>query len=140
MKTTQDKKRKKSAKLENLKKNRNSSYGKKHGGARKNAGRKPKNDNEKVRKMKEIIAGHGLEEEEVNGKKLARVEILLTVLFREGAKGNITAIKEYLDRQLGKAKESVELKNEEGRMFKIKISTVGVKKDGNKLATNRKTK
>ncbi|MCF7819889.1 MAG: hypothetical protein K9M44_00255 [Candidatus Pacebacteria bacterium] len=140
MKTTQGKKQKKSAKLENLKKNRNSSCKKKHGGARNNAGRKPKEDNEKVREMKEIIAGHGLEEEEVNGKKVARVAILLTVLFREGAKGNITAIKEYLDRQLGKAKESVEWSNEEGREFKISISTVGDKKDGDKLATNKKAK
>lgn len=140
MKTTQAKKRKKSAKLENLKKNRKSSCKKKHGGSRKNSGRKLKSDNKKVIEMKEIIEGHGLEEETINGKKLARVAILLTVLFREGAKGNITAIKEYLDRQLGKSKESVELKNEDGREFKISISTVGSKNDGNKMATNKKAK
>lgn len=139
MKTTQDKKQKK-PKLEKLKKNRKPRKKMKHGGARKGAGRKPKKDNENVRKMKELIEGHGLEMEDINGKKVERIAILLTVLFREGAKGNITAIKEYLDRQLGKAKESVELKNEEGRTFKINISTVGGKKDGNKLATNKKTK
>ena len=138
MKTIQDKKQKK-PKLENLKKNSKPKKKKKHGGARKGAGRKPKIDNENVRKMKALIEGHGLELEDVNGKKLERVAILLTVLFREGAKGNITAIKEYLDRQLGKAKESVELKNEEGRTFKINISTVGSKQNGNKLATNKKT-
>ena len=73
MKTTQDKKQKK-PKLENLKKNSKPRKKKKHGGARKGAGRKLKIDNENVRKMKELIEGHGLEVEEVNGKKVERVK------------------------------------------------------------------
>lgn len=129
-----------STNLENLKKNRKSKKEKKHGGARSGAGRKPKIDNENVRKMKELIEGHGLEQEDINGKKLERVIILLTVLFREGAKGNIAAIKEYLDRQLGKAKESVELKNGDGGSFSIKISTLDKKQNGHQLDSNKKTK
>ncbi len=135
MKAIQEKRPENVSKLENLKKNKKSS----HGGKRNNSGRKPSEEKEKVRQMKELIEGHGLEEEEVNGKKLARVAILLTVLFREGAKGNISAIKEYLDRQVGKSTESIELGNKEGRVFKVRITTVGDKKNGHKLGTNQKT-
>jgi hypothetical protein len=140
MKATQDKRLKKVDNFDFLKKNTKSKIKDGRGGFRPRAGRKRKEDKEAVRQMKELIEGHGLEVEEINGKKVPRVSILLTVLFREGAKGNITAIKEYLDRQIGKVKESLELKNEEGRTFKVSITTVGDKKDGDKLATNKKAK
>jgi len=112
---------------------------KKSGGTRSGAGRPRKEDKEAVRQMKDLIEGHGLEAETVNGKKQARVSILLTVLFREGAKGNIAAIREYLDRQIGKSTESIELGNKDDRVFKVKISTVGNKSNGDKLGTNQKT-
>ena len=139
MKAIQENKPENVSKLENLNKITNSSSATGYGGARLNAGRKPKKDKAVVRKMKEKIEKHGLGVEVVNGKKQSRVEILLTVLFREGAKGNVPAIKEYLDRQVGKSKESIELGNPEGRVFQVNITTVGNKHNGNQLGTNDKT-
>lgn len=139
MKAIQENKLENVSKLENLNKNTNSSSEQGYGGARLNAGRKPNKDKAVVKKMKQKIEKHGLGVEVVNGKKQSRVEILLTVLFREGAKGNVPAIKEYLDRQVGKSKESIELGNPEGRVFQVNITTVGNKHNGNQLGTNDKT-
>jgi len=134
MKAIQENKPENANNLEILKKDTNSSWG----GARNNAGRLAKKDKECVRKMKAKIEKHGLGVEVVNGKRQSRVEILLMVLFREGAKGNVPAIKEYLDRQVGKSTESIELGNKEGRVFQVNITTVGDKQNGNKLGTNQK--
>ena len=136
MKAIPAKRQENGSKLENLKKNTNSSLPVCHGGARENAGRKPKKEKEAVRKMKAKIEKHGLGTEVVNGKKQTRVEILLMVLFREGAKGNISAIREYFDRQIGKVTESIELGNKEGRVFQVNITTIGDKQNGDQLETN----
>lgn len=136
MKAIQENKPENANNLENLKKKKISSWG----GKRKNSGRLATNKRINAVKMKEKIEAHGLVEETVNGKQQTRVEILLTVLFREGAKGSVSAIKEYLDRQVGKSIESIEVGNKEGRIFNVKITTVGNKKNGNKLETNHKTK
>lgn len=140
MKATLENKPEKSSNLENLNKITNSSSGNGYGGARLNAGRKPNKDKAMIKKMKAKIEKHGLGTEVINGKKQSRIEILLTVLFREGAKGSVSAIKEYLDRQVGKAKERIELGSPEDRAFQVNITTVGDKQNGNKLGTNQKTK
>lgn len=140
MKAIQENKPEKLSNLENLNKITNSSLGNGYGGARLNAGRKPNKDKAMIRKMKAKIEKHGLGMEVANGKKQTRIEILLTVLFREGAKGSVAAIKEYFDRQVGKSKESIELGNSEDRAFQVNITTVGDKQNGNKLGTNQKTK
>ena len=136
MKATQETKPENTKNLENLNIATNSSVDSRHGGARLNAGRKPNRDKEAVRKMKSKIEQHGLKTEVINGKKQSRVEILLTVLFREGAKGNVSAIKEYFDRQVGRSKESIELGNPEGRVFQVNISTVNHKNNDNQLGAN----
>jgi hypothetical protein len=139
MKAIQEKKPENVSKLENLNKITNSSLANGYGGARLNAGRKPNWEKAVVKKMKARIQKHGLGVEVVNGKKQTRLEILLTVLFREGAKGNVSAIKEYLDRQVGKSKESIEMTDPEGRLFQVNITTVSNKNNDNQLGTNDKT-
>lgn len=76
----------------------------KRGGRREGAGRKPLIDKSALEELKEEIANHGVTL--VGGKK--RILILLDKLFEKGSKGDIACIKEYLDRQLGKAKESID--------------------------------
>jgi len=81
----------------------------KRGGSRPNAGRKPEVALQELKKIKERIAAHGIQEVEItkaHGQKikLTRIEALLDVLFDMGFKEkNLAAIKEYYDRQLGKA-------------------------------------
>lgn len=80
----------------------------KNGGARPGAGRPAKEENVVVQELKTLIDLHGKEEVELQGKggqvlKKARVLVLLDKLFKDGYGGNIQAIKEYLDRVLGKA-------------------------------------
>lgn len=79
----------------------------KRGGLRSGAGRRPNLDRQTLAEVKARIAGHAAVEIEVtrNGKmeRILRIEAVLDILFREGMKGNIQAIKEYLDRQIGKA-------------------------------------
>lgn len=79
------------------------------GGYRPGSGRKPDMNKEVIKTIKERIAAHGAQEVEVtrsNGEKvkLTRIEALLDILFIMGFRDkNIQAIKEYNDRQLGKA-------------------------------------
>ncbi len=79
----------------------------KRGGLRSGAGRRPDLNKQTLAEVKARIAGHAAVEIEVtkSGKmvRILRIEALLDILFREGMKGNIQAIKEYLDRQIGKA-------------------------------------
>lgn len=79
----------------------------KNGGARPGSGRKPLIDREQIDSLKEQIALHGVSSPE--GLKKARVLILLERLFNDGTEGNIQSAKEYLDRVLGKSKDTVEL-------------------------------
>lgn len=79
----------------------------KHGGARPNSGRKPLLNKEDLAKVKTLIAQHGSEKDELT--KRERILELLDILYKEGLKGNIPAIKEYLDRQLGKAKDRLDV-------------------------------
>lgn len=58
--------------------------------------------------MKELVAQHASEVDESDLEKRERALVLMGVLFEEGKQGNIPAIKEYFDRQMGKAKERVE--------------------------------
>lgn len=87
-------------KLENEKK---SSWG----GKRENSGRKPMLNKEDLDRVKLLLAEHGATEDKLENKE--RLLVLMDRLYEEGKKGNIPAIKEYIDRQLGKSKESVDV-------------------------------
>lgn len=97
--------------MENLEKSKESGWG----GKRENSGRKPLLNKEELAKIKEIVSQHGSEEvEEIGIKgeviKLTRIEHLMGILYREGCdKKSISAIKEYLDRQMGRSKEHIDL-------------------------------
>lgn len=102
--------------LDNLKKTENQKSVN-YGGKRQGSGRKKKD-----KKIEEIISidiqkeieKHGFDEVEiqVGGKieKKMRILVLLSKLFELGMKGDAKAIKEYFDRQLGKAKQSIDMK------------------------------
>lgn len=79
----------------------------KNGGARPGSGRKALAETPIVQELKVLIDNHGKDLVELVTKngvvKKARVLILLDKLFVDGYQGNIQAIKEYLDRVLGKA-------------------------------------
>ena len=80
-----------------------------NGGKRAGSGRKPLLNQEHLELVKELIGQHGSEFDEK--KKKERCLVLLDILYEEGvSKRNIIAIKEYLDRQLGKSKQSLDLK------------------------------
>lgn len=97
--------------MENLEKSKESGWG----GKRENSGRKPLLNKEELAKIKEIVSQHGSEEvEEIGIKgeviKLTRIEHLMGILYREGCdKKSISAIKEYLDRQMGKSKDNLDI-------------------------------
>lgn len=91
--------------FEKIEKEKSSSWG----GKREGSGRKPMLAPEELVRVKELIGQHGSELDKQ--KKKERCLVLLDVLYQEGvSKRNILAIKEYLDRQLGKSKQSVDLK------------------------------
>lgn len=78
------------------------------GGKREGSGRKPLLDKEELLRVKELIAQHGSEFDEIQGKE--RVLALMDALYEEGInKRNIAAIKEYFDRQMGKSKDSLDV-------------------------------
>lgn len=84
----------------------------KNGGARANSGPAPKAENVVVQELKVLIDNHGKEDVELKAAggrvvKKARVLVLLDKLFTDGYGGNIQAIKEYLDRVLGKAVQPI---------------------------------
>lgn len=70
-----------------------------------------------IKQLKERIANHGFEEVDIsvgNGafERLSRVEAIMNVLFDEGInKHNIYAVKEYLDRTIGKPAQEIGLFN-----------------------------
>jgi hypothetical protein len=85
----------------------------KMGGFRPGSGRKPLVSKEEIERVKKLIEQHSVEIDPKDKKKRARILRLLDTLYEEGVKKhNIAAIREYLDRQLGKSKEHVELKGD----------------------------
>lgn len=92
-----------------------------NGGKRPGAGRKPLLSKEEIDKVKEIIGQHGVEVDDL--KKKERILVLLDKLYEAGMKGNIFAIKEYLDRQLGKSKDSIDITSKGKRVFKVGYGT-----------------
>lgn len=85
----------------------------KRGGKRNGSGRKPLLDKKILEQIKERMKAHGAEQVLVEGiekkkMKMTRAEALLEVLYKEGLKGNIQAIKEYFDRIMGKAVQPIE--------------------------------
>lgn len=94
------------------KKKRSSNYG----GARPNSGRKPLLGKEDLAYVKALVAEHGSRPDETEKDKKERILHLLDTLYREGKKGNIAAIKEYLDRQLGKAQNNLDITSKGDRI------------------------
>lgn len=83
---------------------------KKHGGKRSNSGRKPLLDKAVAERVHEVISQHGIEIDHKDLKKRVRLLRLLDALYEKGVKKkDVPAIKEYLDRMLGKSKEHVDL-------------------------------
>jgi len=85
------------------------------GGKRPNSGRKPLMDKEQLEEVKALIAQHGAEEDNISVsssdnaiEKGIRVIGLLNKLYALGIAGNVPAAKEYLDRVMGKSKESID--------------------------------
>lgn len=90
--------------LEKLEKPKKSSWG----GKRKGSGRKPLMNKAELDRVKELIGQHGAEIDPLRKKE--RSLAILDVLYEEGvSKRNIMAIKEYLDRQLGRSKQGVDV-------------------------------
>jgi len=90
-----------------------------NGGVRENSGRKKATVLEAITSSQEMIAEHATTEVEVKvldednpGEtkkvKMTRTQALMTKLFAEGIKGNVSAANSYLDRHLGRAKQSIE--------------------------------
>jgi len=79
----------------------------------------PGSASENYKQLLKKIAEHGstvvevidLEWDEGRSVKSERVLILLEMLFKKGTKGSITAAVYYMDRLLGKPKESLNLTN-----------------------------
>lgn len=83
----------------------------KHGGKREGSGRKPLIDKDEIDRVNLLISQHGLEPDPKDKQKRTRILRLMDELYELGTKGkkkNLAAIKEYLDRQIGKSKEHVE--------------------------------
>ena len=84
--------------------------------------RLPTNQKDDVRNIRKKIAEHGLQEVEImkdlpNGQQqsvtASRILIVLEILFDKAKKdGNLGAAREYLDRMLGKPKESLSITDE----------------------------
>ena len=89
----------------------------------------PKGQNEDIRDIRKKIAQHGLQEVEAiidlpNGQqrsvKAARILIALEILFDKLSNDrNLGAAREYLDRMLGKPKESLSVTNDSEGIGKL---------------------
>ncbi len=86
------------------------------GGKRNNSGRKPDIEKIELENIKEKISQHGITNDEKEKKE--RILVLLDKLFEKGKEGNIKAIKEYFDRQLGKSKETKDINLTEKSLLK----------------------
>jgi|SRR5690606_8203753 len=80
---------------------------KKNGGPRPNSGRRPLAPDEELLNIKQLLAEHATTIDEK--EKRHQILILMDKLYEVGKTGNIQAIKEYLDRQIGKSKESIDI-------------------------------
>jgi hypothetical protein len=81
----------------------------KNGGYRPGSGRKPLMDKAEIERVKQLIAQHGLQIDPNDLEKRTRLLRLLDALYEKGVeRKDVQAIKEYLDRQLGKSKEHIE--------------------------------
>lgn len=77
------------------------------GGYRPGSGRKPLLNKEDILRVKELIAQHGSEFDEKSKKE--RLLVMMDMLYKEGTKGNIMAAKEYMDRMMGRARQTIGL-------------------------------
>lgn len=107
-------------KLENSKKSR-------WGGSRANSGRKPIIPKEELEIVRGLINQHGSEIDENSDKE--RLLVLLDKLYDLGVKGNVLAIREYLDRQLGKSKERVEVSGDDEKAVNINIKRTIIRRN-----------
>jgi len=105
-------------KLEKLEKKRGKDKGK-HGGKRNNSGRKPLEEDEKRVTLKRSYENYAGEEDDVTVKrlengtvvqrreKMARIRVLQEALYKKAREGDVSAIKEFNDRVLGKSRQPI---------------------------------
>lgn len=123
--------------LENLKKLekiKESSWG----GKRNGSGRRPLLNQKDLEKVQELVSQHSAEVDETDLEKRERVLVLLEKLYEEGKKGNVQAIKEYLDRQMGKSKESIDLTSK-GKQIAMPVLVKFMEEDEKETKDNRNT-
>ena len=99
--------------IENLEKEEKSNWG----GRREGSGRKPLMNREDMELVNSLIAQHGAEPDETDQQKRERLLILMDKLYEEGKKGNVPAIKEYVDRMMGKSKERIDVNLTERKLL-----------------------
>ena len=87
-------------------------------GSEKSGGREKGTPNKVNLPIKELIKEHGEGMDLVTGE--SRITSLMEKLYALSMTGNVPAIKEYLDRVVGKAKESIDLTND-GQKFEAPI-------------------
>lgn len=117
-----------------------------YGGAREGSGRKKNKEKESVRSLMQRVEVHA---NEVVGLKLKdtnkiikkqRILFILDVLYNEAVnKRNIPAIKEYLDRTMGKSKQSIEYEDKntsELEQIKKDLKKIFIKKKNGKRNKN----
>jgi len=100
-----------------------------HGGARKGAGRKPDPERQAVIRLKKEISDFISGTDPV--KKQKRMLVVTQALYKEASHGNIQAIKEWNDRAIGKAKESVDVTSDGEKLDTYTIKIIPPKEDGN---------
>ena len=80
----------------------------KNGGYRPGSGRKPDLDKKAMKEALQAIKNHGMAIDD--GEKVTRIEKMYEKLYELGMdKDNMSAIQEYLNRQLGKSKEKIDI-------------------------------
>ena len=109
------------------------------GGARPGSGRKPLLNLEDLERVKELVSQHSAEVDETDLQKRERVLVLMEILYEEGkSKKNIAAIREYLDRQMGKSKESLDLTSK-GKGIAMPVLVKFMQEDEERTEDNRDT-
>ena len=105
----------------------------KNGGYRPGSGRKPDLDARALKEAMQAIKNHGMKIPD-DSSKLTRIEMIYNKLYELGMdNNNIAALKEYLDRQLGKSKEKLDITTKGDKVLGFNYIT----EDGNN--TDNKT-
>ena len=100
-----------------------------NGGARPGSGRKPLLPDAELIYVKNLLHQHGAEIDENEKERKTRGAHLMDALYAAGKKGNIIAIKEYFDRQLGKAQQSLDMTSKGEKINLLELFNTATKED-----------